>query len=57
MRVEGESMSGSGIHNGDLIVMDRAAESVSGCIVVVPLNGKHTVKRLLCCETRKVISR
>lgn len=46
MRVEGDSMKGAGLFHGDLIVVDRAAEPLSGCIVVVSLNGEHTVKRL-----------
>jgi len=46
MRVEGDSMRGAGIFHGDLIVVDRAAEPVSGSVVVASVNGEHTVKRL-----------
>jgi len=46
MWVEGNSMTGAGIFHGDLIVVDRAAEPVSGSIVVAAVNGEHTVKRL-----------
>lgn len=46
MWVEGDSMNGAGIFHGDLIVVDRAAEPVSGSIVVAAVNGEHTVKRL-----------
>ena len=46
MRVEGDSMIGAGIFHGDLLIVDRSAKPVSGSIVVVALNGEHTVKRL-----------
>lgn len=46
MRVEGHSMRGAGIFHGDLIVVDRAAEPVTGKIVVASVNGEHTVKRI-----------
>ena len=46
MWVDGDSMRDAGIYHGDLIVVDRAAEPVSGCVVVAAVNGEHTVKRL-----------
>ena len=46
MWVDGDSMTGAGIFHGDLIVVDRAAEPVSGSIVIAAVNGEHTVKRL-----------
>ena len=46
MRVDGDSMKGAGIFDGDLLVVDRAAHAVSGSIVVVAVNGEYTVKRL-----------
>jgi len=45
-RVKGDSMTGAGIHNGDLLVVDRAAEPISGCVVVAAIDGDLTVKRL-----------
>ncbi|MBF0284103.1 MAG: translesion error-prone DNA polymerase V autoproteolytic subunit [Magnetococcales bacterium] len=47
MRVEGNSMEGAGIHDGDLLVVDRAATAVSGSVVVAVVDGGFTVKRLL----------
>lgn len=44
--VKGESMLGAGIHDGDLLVVDRAAEARNGKVVVAALNGELTVKRL-----------
>ncbi|MDP1587593.1 MAG: translesion error-prone DNA polymerase V autoproteolytic subunit [Prosthecobacter sp.] len=46
MRVKGDSMTGAGIQHGDLLIVDRSLEPVSGRIVVATLNGELTVKRL-----------
>lgn len=46
VRVDGRSMEGGGIKNGDLLVVDRSVEARSGKIVVAILNGEFTVKRL-----------
>lgn len=46
MRVEGDSMVGAGINDGDLLIVDRAIEAVHGRIVVAILNDELTVKRL-----------
>lgn len=46
VRVQGDSMVGAGIHNGDLLVVDRALEAKSGSIVVAVVDGELTVKRL-----------
>ncbi len=47
VRVQGDSMTGAGIYNGDLLIVDRALEAKSGTIVVAVVNGELTVKRLL----------
>ena len=39
-------MTGAGINNGDLLVVDRSLEAKSGSIVVAVVNGELTVKRL-----------
>ena len=46
VRVEGDSMVGAGIRDGDLLVVDRAREAKSGSIVVAVVDGALTVKRL-----------
>ncbi|MGA0032216.1 MAG: LexA family protein, partial [Burkholderiales bacterium] len=46
MRVKGDSMTGAGIHDGDLLVVDRSLEPASGRVVVAALDGELTVKRL-----------
>lgn len=44
--VSGDSMTGAGIHNGDLLIVDRSLEPLPGRVVIAVLNGEHTVKRL-----------
>ncbi len=46
MRVEGGSMAGAGITDGDLIVVNRAKRPRSGSIVVALVHGDRTLKRL-----------
>jgi DNA polymerase V len=47
VRVQGNSMIGAGIHNNDMLVVDRSLEAKSGSIVIAVINGELTVKRLL----------
>jgi len=46
MRVTGDSMTGAGIHNGDLLVVDRSRSPVSSNVVVAVVDGELTIKRL-----------
>ena len=46
VRASGHSMDGAGIHDGDLLVVDRALTPTSGNIVVAIVDGGLTVKRL-----------
>ncbi len=46
VRVKGSSMIGAGIHNGDILIVDRALTAHNGTVVVAVLNGEFTVKRL-----------
>jgi DNA polymerase V len=46
VRVQGNSMTGVGIHHGDLLVVDRSLEPRDGAIVIAVVNGELTVKRL-----------
>lgn len=47
VRVGGDSMILVGIHDGDLMVVDRSKEAVSGDIVIAAVNAEPTVKRLI----------
>jgi len=46
VRVQGDSMIGAGIEDGDLLIVDRALEPKHGDIVVAGFFGELTVKRL-----------
>lgn len=46
VRASGDSMTGAGIQNGDLLIIDRSLEATNGKIVIAALNGELTVKRL-----------
>jgi DNA polymerase V len=45
-RAKGNSMQDAGIHNGDVLVVDRSLTADNGDIIVAFLNGEFTVKRL-----------
>lgn len=47
MRVLGDSMRDCGIFDGDVLVVDRSIDAVSGDVVVVSLNQEPLVKRLI----------
>ena len=44
-RMSGEAMSDAGIHNGDILVVDRSIKAVSGKVVIANLNGEMLVRR------------
>ena len=46
LRVSGDSMTGAGIHDGDLLVVDRSLDAKPGRIVIAILDGAFTLKRL-----------
>jgi len=54
VRVKGYSMRDAGIHCGDILVVDRSLEPVSGRIVVAILHSEFTVKRFIV-ETNKIL--
>lgn len=46
VRACGYSMVGEGIHDGDLLVIDRAIKASHGAVVLACLDGEFTVKKL-----------
>ena len=46
LKVEGDSMIGAGIHDGDLLVIDRSKQRKNGSVVIAVVHGELTVKRL-----------
>ena len=47
LRVKGDSMINAGIHDGDIIVVDRSVEPVDRSVVVAVIDGELTIKRLV----------
>ncbi|MBZ5857968.1 LexA family protein [Flavihumibacter profundi] len=45
LRVSGEAMIGAGIHDGDLVIVDRSIKPQSGKIVIAVLNGDMLIRR------------
>lgn len=47
VRVSGDSMLGAGIHDNDLLIVDRSLSPSNGKIVIAAVEGFLTVKRLI----------
>ena len=47
VRARGNSMTGAGIHDGDLLVVDKSLEPISGDIIIASVDGNITVKRFI----------
>ena len=47
VRASGDSMVGAGIHDGDLLIVDRSKKKQNGKVVIASLNGEFTLKRLV----------
>lgn len=45
-RVDGDSMIGAGLEDGDLLVIDRSLNPYNGRIAVCLIDGEFTVKRI-----------
>lgn len=45
-RVIGDSMSGEGIEEGDILVIDKSLEPTNGDLAVCQVDGEFTLKRL-----------
>ena len=46
VKVEGDSMIGAGIHDKDLLVVDRSLTPANGDIIIAAVDGEFTVKTL-----------
>lgn len=46
LRVQGDSMTGAGIQDGDLLIVDRSITATHGSVVVAAVDGQFTVKTL-----------
>ncbi len=45
-RVSGDSMIGSGIYDGDILIIDRSVEPRENSILVCAIDGEFTIKRI-----------
>lgn len=52
VRVEGHSMIGAGIENGDILIVDRSLKPTHGAIIVALVDNEFTVKRLRLSDNR-----
>jgi DNA polymerase V len=46
MRVRGDAMMGAGIHDGDIVIVDRSVKAVSGKVIIAVLNGEMLIRRM-----------
>ena len=46
MRIRGDAMTGAGIFDGDIVIVDRSLKAVPGKIVIASLNGEMLIRRL-----------
>jgi len=46
VRVAGDDLAGAGIHDGDLLVVDRAAPPSTGSLVVAVVDGAFALRRV-----------
>jgi DNA polymerase V len=46
MRVSGDAMTGAGIFNGDVVIVDRSIKAVNGKVIIATLNGEMLIRRL-----------
>ena len=44
-KANGDSMTGAGIHDGDMLVVDRGLTDYRDKVVIACINGEFTVKR------------
>ena len=44
VKVQGDSMTGAGIRDGDLLVVDRSLRPASGDVIIACVDGEFTVK-------------
>ncbi len=46
LKAKGDSMLGAGIHDGDILVIDRSLSATDGRVVIATVDGQFTVKTL-----------
>jgi DNA polymerase V len=46
MRVNSDAMTGAGIHQGDVVIVDRSLEAKNGKVIIAVLDGEMLIRRL-----------
>jgi DNA polymerase V len=46
MRVNSDAMVGAGIHQGDVVIVDRSLDAKNGKVVIAIVNGEMLIRRL-----------
>ena len=47
VKAKGDSMIEKGIHDGDILVVDKSLDAQNNCIIVAYIDGEFTVKRFV----------
>jgi DNA polymerase V len=55
VRVSGDSMTGAGINNHDILIVDRSLELTDKKIIIAIVNGEMTVKRFRIINEKKYL--
>lgn len=53
MRVNSDAMIGAGIHNGDVVIVDRSLEAKNGKVIIAVLDGEMLIRRLEIDQNKK----
>jgi DNA polymerase V len=53
MRVNSDAMIGTGIHPGDVVIVDRSIEAKSGKVVIAVVDGEMLIRRLEISQGKK----
>jgi DNA polymerase V len=53
MRVNSDAMIGAGIHNGDVVIVDRSLEAKNGKVIIAVLDGEILIRRLEINESKR----
>ena len=55
LKASGDSMINAGIHDGDILLVDKRIEPTNGKVVIAAIDGALTVKRLIEEKNQKIL--
>jgi DNA polymerase V len=53
MQVNSDAMAGAGIHQGDMVIVDRTLEPVNGKVVIAVIDGEMLIRKLEVSEGKR----